>query len=483
MADRRPMRGRDSRPLDGGCLSRYARLDRHTNSNTANPGKPFNLEGEPTMLSTRDGARAGPATRARVTLGLAMLATMQVVQTTSAFAAGAARAPASYAYALHWGEGGMLLASFPATSTITPVAQTATAKPVAASAAAASEAAASESKSPLLDRETEVLTRQGISAGRAEQAISVQGEIARTEIVSKIEAALAGAFAGVWFEPATAHLYVGVTSTASRRTVEGVVAGTGLTAAVVETPVHSTWEQLLAAQSQWDGRLANLAPHGEFQTTLSPQLNAVWVTLSSAMPARERAVLEREASTSDAKVYVSVVPSSQLGITPDKQGVCRTFTKSEADCEKPIASGVTIQDPAGEACTAGPLAIGQGAAKENTYILTAGHCIEAVGEQWYAFTPAGVKGKIGAAVAFVNGQAGDYGYILIEQPGFWAEASKPVVFALTAEWNRIDEVLLREGRTGASGWLHKLPRGPDLRSDVRSDQSCQWRDVRRPEPS
>jgi len=71
-----------------------------------------------------------------------------------------------------------------------------------------------------------------------------------------------------------------------------------------------------------------------------------------------------------------------------------------------------------------------------TYVLTAGHCIEAKGEEWFAKTPAEAKNKIGTAVEFVagNGRSGDYGDIAVEQQGFWTEETNPPVFALTAEW-------------------------------------------------
>jgi streptogrisin C len=288
--------------------------------------------------------------------------------------------------------------------------------------------------STLLQRETEVLTRQGISAARASQAIDVQSEIARTEILSKIEAALGSAYAGAWFEPTSAQLHLGVTSPASRLAVEETVARAGLTGDVVATPVRSTWEQLLATEQRWNGMLASAFARGEVKLTLSPQLNAVSVTLSSAAPATERAALEREASASNIKVYVFVVPSSQLEITQDRQGVCKTFVKGKAYCEKPITAGVTIVESAGKPCTAGPLAIGKGNESSKTYVLTAGHCLVAGGEPWFGFTPAGVKGKIGPVVKIVNGLPGDYGDILIEQPGFWSENGNPSIYALTAEW-------------------------------------------------
>lgn len=409
------------------------------------------------MLLSRDGTtqprplnggRGGPTTRVRITLGLAMLATMQVVQTTSAV--GAARAPASYAYALNWGEGGMLLASFPATSTSTPSRGDATAEPVAAPAATAPETTPSETKSPLLQRETEVLTRQGISTARAEQAIDVQGKIAQTEIASKLEAGLAGGFAGVWFEPAAAQLHVGVTSTASRRTAEGIIAHAGLTGDVVTTTVRSTWEHLQEVQRQWNGRLADLFAREEAKTALAPQLDAVVLTLSSALPSPERLALERAASAADVRILVAVAPSSELHAVPQsKQTKCVKFEEDKANCEPSITAGVRIESnniKPSSICTAGPLAIGTEAAKGNTYVLTAGHCIDEREGSWDAFNLAGTAKEIGQSGGFVFGKGplcsskcGDFGEIKVDNSFWKTSIANDPVYALTAEWKFKEE--------------------------------------------
>ena len=60
--------------------------------------------------------------------------------------------------------------------------------------------------------------------GSASESEAVEAEIARTGVVGKLEAAMGGAFGGVWFEPSVAQLHVGVTSPASRRQAEGVAA-------------------------------------------------------------------------------------------------------------------------------------------------------------------------------------------------------------------------------------------------------------------
>ena len=128
--------------------------------------------------------------------------------------------------------------------------------------------------------EMEMLTSLGISPARASQALSVQREVAKTQLIGRIGAALGGDFAGVWFEPAAAQFHIGVISDASRRAAEGVVAKADMQAVVTYTPVHSTWSELLLTQSQWGERLASLVAAGLATTGIDTQLNAVSVTLA-----------------------------------------------------------------------------------------------------------------------------------------------------------------------------------------------------------
>jgi hypothetical protein len=357
--------------------------------------------------------------QARIALGLAMLAAMQVAQTTSASAA--APAPTS-----------ALAAPTPA-------------------AAAAPDTTAPGSTSALLQQETGVLTRQGISAAGAERAIAVQGEIAQGEIVSRIEATLGGAFAGVWFEPTTAQLHIGVTSAASRRAAAGVIARAGLAGGAVTTPVRSTWAHLQAAQRRWNARLGDLFAREEAKTALAPQLNAVILTLSSAVPVPERLALQRAASTADVRVLIAIVPSSEFGVAPQsKQTKCVKFEEDKANCEPSITAGVRIESnnvKPSSICTAGPLAIGRGGAvKGGTFVLTAGHCIDEREGSWNAFTLAGVAKEIGQSGRFVFGKGplcsskcGDFGEIKVENKFWTTSISNDPVFALTAEWKFKEE--------------------------------------------
>jgi hypothetical protein len=196
--------------------------------------------------------------------------------------------------------------------------------------------------SPLLAKEIAVLTGQGISPARAMQAIAVQGKVADADLGRRLQAAMGGAYAGVWFEPAAAEVHVGVVSSASRETAEAVVAGTGLTTDVVFTPVRSTVAQLLATQHRWNSKLAGLLASGDVATGLQPQRNAVTVQLSESVAPRVRAALRREAAAADANVVVSVAASAHLRPIQDAKE-CNNFPKEAPNCEIPITSGVKIE--------------------------------------------------------------------------------------------------------------------------------------------
>jgi hypothetical protein len=268
-----------------------------------------------------------------------------------------------------------------------------------------------------------VLSSKGIPRARASQAINLQRDVARTDLIGKLEAALAGGYAGAWFEPAAAQLHIGVTSTASRQAAKRVVAHAGLTADVVETPVRSTWRALLAAREQWGKRLAKLVPSQEAMIGLDAHRNAVAITLSSRVPPRDRAVLEREAATASVNIRVAALPSSRLPV--GQEAVTCVFPY----CEKTITSGVSIRST-NATCTAGPMMI-EG---NQTYLLTAGHCFRTEGEAWTSSYPGGAQTEIGKSSHFTNNNEFDVGEIFLKFGPPWTEALPTPVPALLAEW-------------------------------------------------
>ena len=187
-----------------------------------------------------------------------------------------------------------------------------------------------------------VLTSQGLSPERAGEALAVQNAVARTQLVSKVERATGRAYAGAWFENATAQLHIGAASTSTRRTDEELVAREGLTGEVTVTSVRSTMAALVAVQERWNDRLAKLMARGEAMTGLDLPRNAVSVTVSSAVPASERAGIKREAASSSVTVLASVAAPDEVRIAPKAVTCEKKFTTKKAYCEKTITSGVGI---------------------------------------------------------------------------------------------------------------------------------------------
>jgi hypothetical protein len=306
----------------------------------------------------------------------------------------------------------------------------------------------------------------------ASQALAAESAIVSSNLVARLEARLGDGFAGVWFEPATATLHVGYTSSAIRHRTEDVAASAGLAETVRETPVASTWAQLETAHERWDRRLDDLFDRSAVATALSAKRNAVTIELGSAVSSTRRAALEGEATTDDVDVSIAVAPYAELGVEPEAR--CAAFVSGKAVCNPTIVGGVTIKGPIvspgeieegeveeeedfeeeefieeGEGklakqCTAGPAVKVKNPADKptatKTYILTAGHCVDpnrgggGVGAKWNAFNKKATpeEKEIGTTVAFIHNLM-DIGVIEVTT-NYWAEAKDPPVTPTIAPW-------------------------------------------------
>jgi hypothetical protein len=119
------------------------------------------------------------------------------------------------------------------------------------------------------------LINKRILAGRSPQTPELEARLAQTGLMNQLEAALGSAYGGVWLEPATAQLHVGVTTSQGRRAAEAAALDVGMAADVVATPVRSSWADLGAAQERWMQRLRALLEAGAFSSSLSARENAV----------------------------------------------------------------------------------------------------------------------------------------------------------------------------------------------------------------
>jgi hypothetical protein len=297
-------------------------------------------------------------------------------------------------------------------------------------------------------RQAVVPASQGVSPQRSAQADAAEAAITRTNLATKLEGALGDAFGGVWFEPATAQLHVGITSAAGREVAETVAAEAGLADTLTETPVASSWVELQAAQDRWNERLSDLLQVGEAASSLSPDDNAVEVSLASPVTAARHAALERAAAREAVKVEIVAVQSAHLGA--QAQARCNKFAVGEAFCDPTLVAGVTFdgtknEEGERETCTAGPTVLPRERTKPaeatKTYVLTAGHCIEdggGVGKKWFAYNKKGEKegeNEVGPAIAFLNA-ATDVGVVEVNT-AYWARAKNfiPVVPTI-APWDQ-----------------------------------------------
>jgi hypothetical protein len=296
------------------------------------------------------------------------------------------------------------------------------------------------------DPQIEALTRTGISPERANQALAVQGEVARTELIAKVATALGSAFAGVWFEPAVAKFYIGVTSDASRQKAEKVVDKANMTADVVITSVRSTWAELLAAQEKWNKEHAELFGSSQASSGILTPRNAVSVELSTSLSSVERASLEAEAATANVNFVISVAAPSRFGITPTAQKTCvASFVKFVAYCEAAITAGVSLFFGAATepTCTSGPMLI----SGQETYMLTAGHCFGASSPTGGTSENKAVKSKfttgglreIGNEVVWIKKTDRDMAIVKVKAPsGEFSEALPVPVPAVMAEWGLVN---------------------------------------------
>jgi hypothetical protein len=269
-------------------------------------------------------------------------------------------------------------------------------------------------------------------------ALSLQRRVAAAHVAHAVNAALGDAFAGVWFEPASAEFHVGVTSSAGRQAAERVASRADLAGQVVETPVRSTWSALIAAQNRWDRTHEQLLENNEAMTGVNPSHNSVSISLSSSIPSSERRALESEAANAPVAISVEVVAPSQLPITR-KAGCKAPFVENEAFCEKTVVSGVRIAAPEGP-CTAGPMLI-EGT---TTYVLTAGHCIgPEENDEPHAITEAvtsayptstGTQREIGKEGTWYNFKPRDFAEVKVNPKSQFTQEGAIPVPALMAEW-------------------------------------------------
>jgi len=293
--------------------------------------------------------------------------------------------------------------------------------------------------------------REGTAPPTAAEREAVEAEIFRAKIIPKLKGALGDDFAGVWFEPSTLQLHVGVISPGSRQDAEAVAEEAGLDENITEAAARFTWRELDQAQSRWNLRLADLFARGEVMTSLASDVNAVKIILSETVDASRRAAVEDAAAADEVAVSVSIEPASAFNIQPLAEQ-CGVFKTEEAYCDPPFVSGVSTRSKLiggqPERCSAGPLVVREdrstAATATETFMVTAGHCIANGGgnaEPWFSKNNAKTKEEE-LGKAFEHRLAGtggaDVGVIRIDN-NYWTTKQDPPIPPSHAEWNGTKE--------------------------------------------
>jgi V8-like Glu-specific endopeptidase len=297
--------------------------------------------------------------------------------------------------------------------------------------------------SPMLSAEIAATAREGIPPGRAREAVEVQSEVERTDLIAKMEAALGDAYGGAWYEPAAAQLHVGVTSSAAQRMAEALAAREGLGGSVTENLVRSSSDELVKTQEQFNLRLTDLFERQEVSTSIAYEDNAVRVNLASSAPADRRDAVEGEASILPVDIDVVQVPPEQTQIVL-QAGRCRKFEPKKAYCDPTIVGGMRLEKETKVGCTVGPAVLLKDLTKETTetFVLTAGHCIGKIGEPFWAFSKTGEKreelGKSTAKLSEEAGDKADVGVVKVDN-AFWKQAGLIPVVPTIAPWSKEEE--------------------------------------------
>jgi hypothetical protein len=304
---------------------------------------------------------------------------------------------------------------------------------VGARGAAQNSAGLPEEPGFLVTAEVAALERDGLEPAAAYREIEFQGAVDRARLIEKIERGLGSRFSGAWFAPAAAELRVGVISAADRHRVEALAASAGLESGVVPVAVDSTWAQLETTQEAWNQKLGDLFRSRQVSTSLDPQANAVEIKLASTVSDDRRADLERQARSAEPAVRIQVSGIPRIGASPAASR-CKQFNAGEGYCNSPIVAGMSIESASGTRCTAGPAVLTKDPKEDTTetFILTAGHCLNKSGdreETWFAFDKAGNKKLLGKGVeemSAANDDKVDVGTIKVEGNNWSNNGQTPV---------------------------------------------------------
>jgi YD repeat-containing protein len=275
----------------------------------------------------------------------------------------------------------------------------------------------------------------GISAGAAAADVALQDRAAGLD--GELSQQLGGNYVGEWFDPASGHVKIGISSGAYEQTVRQDLNNAGLSTLADIVSEKASWAQLTAARDLLSSKLASLVEGSLVRIGIRPEGDAVTVTKATSLTSAQSQEVSEAVGAVTVPTQVTEASAASVGGTED------ACSPTLGQCSRPLRGGVEIQrtEASARACTAGFIA--RSIYDKKPYVLTAGHCVQgSLGKGWQATGYENIlkesesKGEIGAHLignghSYVHGKEqqipggtkseGDAGLIAIDPKHFWGE--------------------------------------------------------------
>ena len=288
---------------------------------------------------------------------------------------------------------------------------------------------------------------QKITLAEAQRRLNWQRQA--PALAAELQDRLGKTFGGVWIDPATGRVKVGIVGSENslRGRVGGAISQLGLAGAADVVKVRHPISQLEAADSWLGNRLAQASAGaaGPLGSVLRTDLNAVELQLPSdaALTAAERGLVgearsrygdalrlvsdSRLAVRESSRAHATVSDFSRaLRLVSDSSPAqaqatdCKFNSQHISICNPPLRAGIGIYyaPQGGHLCTGGFVARSRTDGKY--YLFTAGHCL-AGGKtgSWITLFADGSTHVIGSAHNFIWDTRGDMGILTVDNPTGW----------------------------------------------------------------
>ncbi len=261
-----------------------------------------------------------------------------------------------------------------------------------------------------------------VSKKKAAQFAALQAEAG--DVVSPLRDALGDRFGGVVFDPEEEGFRFMVAEGGSVEAAEKVAEAKGIAAETRVESVAYSQDELAAEQRRVVDELQELVVARKLVSTVDTEKNVVELQVSPRTLDEERATIEGTARASrlsrGSQPAVEVVDGSLADYTAEPQ-TC-AFLGGNPYCNQPLRAGVYIGTYSGYGCSVAFAA--RNTVSTERYFLTAGHCADQGGGDWWLSIDAGSGASpweyIGVASLRYFGGNGDGGTLrVVNGRQFW----------------------------------------------------------------